>query len=187
MGCALSGDDWQAAAARVVLAWLDGKRDGAGDRRAGCHARPPGDLAVWRWWLHHANGRFSYARAGPPAGEGGGVQQRRAGLIELEQKSTGFLDFGTELQNPNFAAMAEVIGIRGIRLEDAADVGDGIAAAIAHDGPVLIDAVVKRTELAMPPSMTLEMAKGFTLYMVKAVISGHGDEIIDLAKTNLWR
>ena len=109
------------------------------------------------------------------------------GFIELEQKSTGFLDFGTELQNPNFAAMAEVIGIRGIRLEDAADVGDGIAAAIAHDGPVLIDAVVKRTELAMPPSITLEMAKGFTLYMVKAVISGHGDEIIDLAKTNLWR
>jgi pyruvate dehydrogenase (quinone) len=109
------------------------------------------------------------------------------GFIELEQKSTGFLDFGTELQNPNFAAMAEVIGIRGIRLEDAADVGDGIAAAIAHDGPVLIDAVVNRTELAMPPSITLEMAKGFTLYMVKAVISGRGDEIIDLAKTNLWR
>jgi pyruvate dehydrogenase (quinone) len=109
------------------------------------------------------------------------------GFIELEQKSTGFLDFGTDLQNPNFAVMAEVIGIRGIRLEDAADVDDGIAAAIAHDGPVLIDAVVNRTELAMPPSITLEMAKGFTLYMLKAVISGRGDEIIDLAKTNLWR
>src|SRR5208337_1089380 len=39
------------------------------------------------------------------------------GFIELEQKSTGFLDFGTELVNPNFAAMAEAIGIRGIRLE----------------------------------------------------------------------
>ena len=109
------------------------------------------------------------------------------GFIELEQKSSGFLNFGTELQNPNFAAMAEAIGIRGIRLEDASEVGDGIAAAFAHDGPVLIDAVVNRTELAMPPSITLEMAKGFTLYMLKAVISGRGDEIIDLAKTNLWR
>jgi pyruvate dehydrogenase (quinone) len=109
------------------------------------------------------------------------------GFIELEQKSTGFLDFGTELQNPNFASMAEVIGIRGIRLEDAAEVSDGIAAALAHDGPVLIDAVVNRTELAMPPSITLEMTKGFTLYMLKAVISGRGDEIIDLAKSNLWR
>ena len=109
------------------------------------------------------------------------------GFIELEQKSTGFLDFGTELQNPNFAAMAEAVGIRGIRLEDAADVDDGIAAAFAHDGPVLVDAVVNRTELAMPPSITLEMAKGFTLYMVKAVISGRGDELVDLARTNLWR
>ena len=109
------------------------------------------------------------------------------GFIELEQKSTGFLNFGTELQNPNFAAMAEAVGIRGIRLEDAADVDAGIAAALADDGPVLVDAVVNRTELAMPPSITLEMAKGFTLYMVKALIGGRADEIIDLARTNLWR
>ena len=109
------------------------------------------------------------------------------GFIELEQKSTGFLEFGTELNNPNFAAMAEAVGIRGIRLEDAADVEQGLAAAFAHDGPVLVDAVVNRTELAMPPSITLEMAKGFTLYMVKAVIGGRADEVIDLAKTNLWR
>jgi len=109
------------------------------------------------------------------------------GFIELEQKSTGFLNFGTELKNPNFAAMAEAAGTRGIRIEKPADVDDGIAAAFAHDGPVLVDAVVNRTELAMPPSITVEMAKGFTLYMVKAVMSGRGDEIIDLAKTNLWR
>ena len=109
------------------------------------------------------------------------------GFIELEQKSTGFLTFGTELHNPNFAAMAEAVGIRGIRLEDAADVDAGIAAAFAHDGPVLVDAVVNRTELAMPPSITLEMAKGFSLYMVKAMISGRADEVIDLARTNLWR
>jgi len=109
------------------------------------------------------------------------------GFIELEQKSTGFLDFGTDLNNPNFAAMAEAVGIRGIRIETPADVADGIGAALAHDGPVLVDAVVNRSELAMPPSVTLEMAKGFTLYMVKAVISGRGDEVIDLARSNLWR
>ena len=109
------------------------------------------------------------------------------GFIELEQKSTGFLDFGTELKNPNFAAMAEAVGIRGIRLEDPEEVDEGIAGAFAHDGPVLVDAVVNRTELAMPPSITLEMAKGFSLYMVKAVMNGRADEVIDLAKTNLWR
>ncbi|MDB5407236.1 MAG: poxB [Rhodospirillales bacterium] len=109
------------------------------------------------------------------------------GFIELEQKSTGFLPTGTELQNPNFAAMAEAVGVRGIRIEDPGEVESGIAAALAHDGPVLVDAVVNRTELAMPPAVTAEMAKGFTLYMVKAVMSGRGDELIDLAKTNLWR
>ena len=109
------------------------------------------------------------------------------GFIELEQKSSGFINTGTELANPNFAAMAEAVGVPGIRLEDPGEVEEGIASALAHDGPVLVDAVVNRTELAMPPSITTEMAKGFTLYMVKAVMSGRGDEVIDLARTNLWR
>jgi pyruvate dehydrogenase (quinone) len=109
------------------------------------------------------------------------------GFVELEQKSTGFLDFGVDFENPNFATMAKAMGIHGVRLEDPADVEPGIASALAHDGPALIDAVVNRTELAMPPSITLEMAKGFTLFMVKAVMSGRADEVIDLAKTNLWR
>jgi pyruvate dehydrogenase (quinone) len=109
------------------------------------------------------------------------------GFVELEQKSTGFLDFGTSLENPNFAAMAEAAGIRGIRLEDPEEVEEGIAAALAHKGPIVIDAVVNRTELAMPPSITLEMAKGFSLYMVKAIFNGRGDEIVDLARSNLWR
>jgi pyruvate dehydrogenase (quinone) len=109
------------------------------------------------------------------------------GFVELEQRSTGFLDFGTGFKNPNFADVAEAAGVRGIRIEDPGDVEVGIAAALAHDGPVLVDAVVNRLELAMPPSVTLEMAKGFSLFMVKAVMSGGVGEIIDLARTNLWR
>ncbi len=109
------------------------------------------------------------------------------GFIELEQKSTGFLDFGTDLKNPNFAAMAEIgwhprhsAGGRRRR-------GAGIKTALALDGPVLIDAVVNRQELAIPPKVTLEMAKGFTLYMVKAVMNGRTDEVLDLGRSNLWR
>jgi pyruvate dehydrogenase (quinone) len=109
------------------------------------------------------------------------------GFIELEQKSSGFLNIGTDLKNPNFAAMAEAVGIRGIRLETAGDVKAGIAAAFAHDGPVLVDAVVNRTELAMPPAVSLEMAKGFSLYMLRAVMSGKVDEVIELARSNIWR
>jgi pyruvate dehydrogenase (quinone) len=108
------------------------------------------------------------------------------GFIEIEQKSSGFLDFGTSFKNPNFAAMAEASGVRGIRIEDPADVDEGIAAALAHDGPVLVDAVVSRMVLPIPPAITAEMAKGFTLYMVKAVFSGRGDDLVDLARSNLW-
>ncbi|MDQ0392875.1 ubiquinone-dependent pyruvate dehydrogenase [Labrys monachus] len=109
------------------------------------------------------------------------------GFIELEQKSSGFLDSGTELVNPNFAAMAEAVGIKGIRIEDPAEVEDKLAEALAHPGPVLVDAVVNRMELAMPPKVTTEMAKGFTLYMLKAVLNGRADEVVELARSNLLR
>jgi pyruvate dehydrogenase (quinone) len=108
------------------------------------------------------------------------------GFIEIEQKSSGFLDFGTSFKNPNFAAMAEAAGVRGIRIEDSADVDKGIAAALAHDGPVLVDAVVSRMVLPIPPAITAEMARGFTLYMTKAVLGGRAEDLIDLARTNLW-
>jgi len=84
-------------------------------------------------------------------------------------------------RTPNFAAMAEAVGIKGIRLEDAADVEPGIKAALAQDGPVLVDAVVNRQELAVPPKITSEMATGFTLYMLKAVMSGRA------TRCSTWR
>ena len=109
------------------------------------------------------------------------------GFIELEQKSSGFLNTGTGLDNPNFAAMAEAVGIKGVRIEDPSEVEAKLAEALAHPGPVVVDAVVTRMELAMPPKITAQMAKGFTLYMVRAVLNGRTDEVIDLAKTNVRR
>jgi pyruvate dehydrogenase (quinone) len=108
------------------------------------------------------------------------------GFIEIEQKSSGFVDFGTRFKNPNFADMAEAAGIRGIRIEDPEDVEDGIVAALSHDGPVLVDAVVSRMVLPVPPAITAEMAKGFMLYMLKAVPSGRADDLVDLVRANLW-
>ena len=109
------------------------------------------------------------------------------GFVELEQKASGFLDTGTELINPNFAAMAEAMGIKGVRIEDPAEVEGKLAEALAHPGPVVIDAVVNRMELAMPPKVTAEMAKGFTLYMLQAVLNGRADEIVEMARSNLLR
>ncbi len=109
------------------------------------------------------------------------------GFIELEQKSSGFLNTGTGLENPNFAAMAEAVGIKGVRIEDPSEVETKLAEALAHPGPVVVDAVVTRMELAMPPKVSVEMAKGFTLYMMRAVLNGRTDEIVELARTNLRR
>jgi len=39
----------------------------------------------------------------------------------------------------------------------------------------------------MPPQIKLEQAKGFSLYMMKALINGKGNEIIELSKTNWIR
>ena len=61
-----------------------------------------------------------------------------------------------------------------------------LAQALAHPGPALIDVVVNRQELSMPPTVTMAQALGFNLYLLKAVINGKGDEIVDLAKTNLF-
>jgi pyruvate dehydrogenase (quinone) len=109
------------------------------------------------------------------------------GFVELEMKAAGLLEFGTTLDNPDFAAMARAIGIHGVRIEDPGELPGTLAAALVHDGPALIDVVVNRQELALPPTVKAEQAKGFGLYMVRAVLSGRGDKVVDLAKTNLWR
>ncbi|HEV2531665.1 ubiquinone-dependent pyruvate dehydrogenase [Phenylobacterium sp.] len=109
------------------------------------------------------------------------------GFVELEQKTVGLLPFGTDLKNPDFAALAEAAGIRGLRIENPSDVEPTLRQALAHPGPVLVDAHVTRQELAMPPTVTAAMAKGFTLYMLKAVLNGEADEVLELARTNLWR
>ena len=109
------------------------------------------------------------------------------GFVELEMKASGLLDFATDLVNPNFAQLAESAGILGLRVEKPEEVRPALKTALAHDGPVLVDVLVNRQELSMPPTITAEQAKGFSLYMVRAVLSGRGDEVIDLAMTNLFR
>ncbi len=108
-------------------------------------------------------------------------------FVELEMKAAGIVDFGTDLDNPNFAKMAEAAGLLGLTAETPDQVEPMIAQALQHDGPALVEVLVSRQELSMPPTITLEQAKGFSLFMLRAVLSGRGDEIIDLAKVNLLR
>ncbi|WP_285724490.1 ubiquinone-dependent pyruvate dehydrogenase [Psychromicrobium xiongbiense] len=105
-------------------------------------------------------------------------------FVELEMKAAGFVTYGTDLENPNFAAVAESLGIKGIRVEDSADLQGALAEAFAHDGPAVIDVVTERQELSIPPAITAEQVKGFALYALRTVMSGKGDELIDLARSN---
>jgi len=109
------------------------------------------------------------------------------GFVELEMKVAGLLEYGTTLDNPDFAQMARAMGIYGARVEDPGELVATAKAFLACEGPAVLDVVVNRQELAMPPKIQFDQMKGFTLYMVDAVLNGRGDEIIELARTNLWR
>ena len=109
------------------------------------------------------------------------------GFVELEMKAAGLVDYGTDLVNPNFAKLAESAEIFGVRVQKPEELRPALTEALAHDGPALVEVLVNRQELSMPPTISLEQALGFSLYMIRAVLSGRGDEVIDLAKTNLFR
>ncbi|GGJ04910.1 ubiquinone-dependent pyruvate dehydrogenase [Neoroseomonas lacus] len=109
------------------------------------------------------------------------------GFVELEMKASGFLDAGCDLKNPNFARMAEAMGIKGVRVEAPGDLRAAVQEVLAHDGPALLDVVSARQELVMPPTKTLGEARSFGMFMLKAVLDGRAGELIDLARTNAFR
>ncbi len=108
-------------------------------------------------------------------------------FVELELKAAGVLGSGTDLHNPDFKKIAEGAGLIGLTAETPDQVAPMIAQALKYDGPALVEVPVSRQELSMPPTITYEEAKGFSLFMLQAVLNGRGDEIIDLARVNLLR
>jgi pyruvate dehydrogenase (quinone) len=108
-------------------------------------------------------------------------------FVELEMKAAGIVTFGTELQNPNLAAVATAMGMYGRRVEQPGDLATAISEALEHPGPALVEVLTARHELTIPPSITLEQAKGFSLYAIRTVLSGGSDELLDLFTTNVLR
>jgi pyruvate dehydrogenase (quinone) len=108
-------------------------------------------------------------------------------FVQLEMQSAGLLPFGTDLLNPDFSLVAQAVGLRGWRAETPEQVRPMLQEAFAEPGPALVDVVVSPLELVVPPSIKAAQVKGMGLYLLKAVLSGRGDEVVDLAKTNLFR
>ncbi|MEU0497437.1 ubiquinone-dependent pyruvate dehydrogenase [Mycobacterium sp. NPDC006124] len=108
-------------------------------------------------------------------------------FVELEMKAAGIVNFGTELVNPDFAAVARAMGAFGRRVEHPGELEDALREAFAHDGPAIVDVVTARQELSIPPAISAEQAKGFSLYAIRTIMAGRADELLDLVTTNVSR
>jgi pyruvate dehydrogenase (quinone) len=108
-------------------------------------------------------------------------------FVELEMKAAGIVNFGTDLVNPDFAAVARAMGMYGRRVEAPGDLEAALTEALAHDGPAVVDVVTARQELSIPPAITAEQAKGFSLYAIRTILAGRADELLDLVTTNVAR
>lgn len=109
------------------------------------------------------------------------------GFVEPEMKAAGFLNREQSLSIPTLRWLLKPWAWKGFGLRIRMNSKEPVQRALQHDGPVLIDVVVNRQELSLPPKIDIKQAEGFTLWMMKAVLNGRGDEIIELAKTNLLR
>lgn len=109
------------------------------------------------------------------------------GFVAMEMKAAGYVDYATDLRNPDFAALARTVGLKAWRVEESADLEGALGECLAAPGPALIDVVTASQELAMPPKIKAEQAKGFSLFMLRAILSGRGDAVKELIQTNLFR
>ncbi len=106
-------------------------------------------------------------------------------FVEVEMIAAGIVPFGTELKNPEFSKVAEACGLLGLRVTKPEELRPALDQAFSYNGPALVEVLVHRQELSIPPTITAAQAMGFSLYLTKSVLNGKGDAIVDLAKTNL--
>ncbi len=109
------------------------------------------------------------------------------GFVEMEQKAAGYLDTNVSLKNPDFGAIAREMGFFGQRVIRSDELATTLRAAFAYDGPALVDVVTDGMELVMPPKIKAQQIAGFSLYSTRAIMNGRGDELVELARTNLFR
>jgi pyruvate dehydrogenase (quinone) len=107
------------------------------------------------------------------------------GMVQLEQAVGGYPNFGVDLVNPDFAKVAEALGMTGIRVEDPGAVDDAVGEALRVKGPVLLDVVTDSRVLSMPPHITVSQAAKFSLFAIREVLAGHAGELVDMAKANV--
>jgi pyruvate dehydrogenase (quinone) len=107
------------------------------------------------------------------------------GMVKLEMMVDGIPDFETDHEPTDFAAIAEGVGIRAMRVEDPRDVRDTLAKGLADPGPVLMEFVTDPNALSIPPAITGEQVRGFALSATRQILGGGVGKMVDLARSNL--
>ncbi|MFI8368436.1 thiamine pyrophosphate-dependent enzyme [Streptomyces sp. NPDC085466] len=92
---------------------------------------------------------------------------RRLGMVKLEQEQAGLPEFGTVLDNPDFAAVAEAMGLTGIRVTAPGELDEAVREALAVPGPVLLDVLTNPAEVAVPGKPTVSQGWGFAIAKMK--------------------
>ena len=109
---------------------------------------------------------------------------RALGMVKLEMEVMGLPDFQVDMIDPDFAAVAVAMGIKGITIDDPENIESGLSEAFLHDGPVLVDVLTDPSALAMPPHIELKMVKGMALSMTKMMLGGKMEDVLETVKGN---
>ncbi|MBD2759317.1 pyruvate dehydrogenase [Yimella sp. cx-573] len=107
------------------------------------------------------------------------------GMVKLEMLVDKLPDFGVDVPEVNYAAIAAAMGWKAIRVEDPKDLEKAYREALAHDGPALVDIVTDPNALSIPPKITSGQVFGFATAMSKIVFNGGAGEAVSMARSNL--
>ena len=109
---------------------------------------------------------------------------RSLGMVKLEMEVAGLPDSETDMVNPDFALVAQAMGIKGMTINDPDYLESGLKEAFLYNGPVLINVMTDPNALAMPPKVELKMMTGMALSMTKLMLGGKFEEVLDTVKSN---
>ena len=110
---------------------------------------------------------------------------RSLGMVKLEMQVAGLPDSQTQMFNPDFAAVARAMGMKAYAVSHPDELEDTMKRALEEEGPVLVSVMTDENALAMPPKIEFEQMKGYAESMIKLVMAGRIDDVLDTAKSNL--
>jgi len=109
---------------------------------------------------------------------------RSLGMVKLEMEVAGLPDWQTDMHNPDFALVAQAMGIKGVKVTDPDHVEQALREAMLYNGPVLLDVMTDPNALAMPPKVEFGQVKGMTVAMSKLMLNGQMSDVWDTIKAN---